>query len=101
MGLFWSLYNKAISYDSPQALFEDVSTALSPVTSIVGEAASVAGASAMDAASSAGAQALDKAKSSGAQAFERAKQSSADFQVSSLADLPDQSEGDDEEDSNE
>lgn len=101
MGLFWSLYNKAISYDSPQALFEDVSTALSPVTSIVGEAASVAGASAMDAASSAGAQALDKAKSSGTQAFERAKQSSADFQVPSLADLPDQSEGDDEEDSNE
>ena len=101
MGLFWSLYNKAISYDSPQALFEDVSTALSPVTSIVGEAASVAGASAMDAASSAGAQALDKAKSSGTQAFERAKQSSADFQVPSLADLPDQSEGDDDEDSNE
>ena len=101
MGLFWSLYNKAISYDSPQALFEDVSTALSPVTSIVGEAASVASASAMDAASSAGAQALDKAKSSGAQAFERAKQSSADFQISSLADLPDQSEGEEEEDSDE
>jgi len=96
MGLFWSLYNKVVSYDSPQALFEDVSTALSPVTSIVGEAASTASASAMDAASSAGAQALDKAKSNGVQAFERAKQSSADFQVSSLADLPDQSEEEEE-----
>ena len=76
LGLQWSLYNKVMSYESPAALFEDLSQALSPVASIAGELASTASASAMTAASTAGSAALEKAQ-----------KSSTEMSIPSLADM--------------
>lgn len=76
LGLQWSLYNKVTSYESPAALLEDLSQALSPVASIAGELASTASASAMSAASTAGSAALEKAQ-----------KSSTEMSIPSLADM--------------
>jgi len=72
LGLQWSLYNKVTSYESPAALFEDLSQTLSPVASIAGDLASTAGASAL---------------SAGSAAMEKAQKSSTEMKIPSLADM--------------
>ncbi|MDA9766677.1 hypothetical protein N9D08_01515, partial [bacterium] len=42
LGLFWSLYNKLTSYESPGELFADASKAFTPAVATVGRAASSA-----------------------------------------------------------